>query len=218
MYADRSQPRRFNPASLGAALALNGALIGALLLAAPEILHESPDDVLITHNIPIEHPAPEHAKPQPKRNTPNHTIVAPDPVIPFDGPVTGIETTTRIDQPPSFGEGTDLGGGGGVTVDPEPIAPVLVDAAPDPKFARDFQPPYPASELRTQTEGKVTVRVLIGVDGRIKAIEQVRADSSGFFDATRRQALAKWRFRPATRDGIPVEAWRVMTVRFQLET
>jgi protein TonB len=44
----------------------------------------------------------------------------------------------------------------------------------------------------------------------------LRADDPSFLEATRKQALAKWRFLPATRDGQPVESWREMTVRFEL--
>ena len=45
----------------------------------------------------------------------------------------------------------------------------------------------------------------------------ISSASDAFLDVTRRQALAKWKFRPATRDGVPYETWRSMTVRFVLE-
>jgi len=51
----------------------------------------------------------------------------------------------------------------------------------------------------------------------VKAVEQVSATSNAFFEATRRQALAKWRFKPATRGGIPQESWKTMSVRFELK-
>ena len=47
-------------------------------------------------------------------------------------------------------------------------------------------------------------------------IPQVSAASEAFFAATRKQALEKWRFKPATRDGIPEESWRTMSVTFVL--
>jgi protein TonB len=97
-----------------------------------------------------------------------------------------------------------------------PHVPVLVGARPDPRFARALQPDYPPSERRAEREGRVTVRVLVGIDGRVKQIELVSAASDQFFEATRRQALEKWRFTPATRDGIPEEAWRTMSVTFVL--
>jgi protein TonB len=61
------------------------------------------------------------------------------------------------------------------------------------------------------------VRVLIGTDGRVKEVQQISAASTAFFEATRKQALTKWRFTPGTRDGAPVEAWRTMAVRFELD-
>jgi len=67
-----------------------------------------------------------------------------------------------------------------------------------------------------EKEGHVTVRVSIGVDGRVTAVERVSASDDAFWAVTQRQALRKWRFRPATRDGAPVASTKVLTVRFRL--
>ena len=83
------------------------------------------------------------------------------------------------------------------SVEPTPTPlPPLIGAAVDPRYAGDFQPAYPADERRASATGAWSVRVLIGIDGRVKQIEQVSATSDAFFEATRRQALAKWRFKP----------------------
>jgi len=95
--------------------------------------------------------------------------------------------------------------------------PVLVNASVDPRYRADFQPDYPAFERNQGRDGIVVVRVLVGANGRVAAVEQVSATSDAFFDATKRRALSKWRFRPATRDGVAVESWREMTVRFNME-
>ena len=60
------------------------------------------------------------------------------------------------------------------------------------------------------------VRVLIGADGRVKEIVRLSATSDAFWEATRRRALARWRFRPATEDGRPVESSMTLTVNFEL--
>src|SRR3546814_10368877 len=88
-----------------------------------------------------------------------------------------------------------------VPLDPPvaPPRPKLVLADIDPRFAGAFQPDYPAREQRGGIEGAVKIRVLIGTDGRVKAVELVSADSPAFFEATKRRALAKWRFTPADR-------------------
>jgi protein TonB len=106
---------------------------------------------------------------------------------------------------------------GPVYVDP-PAPPKLVLAQADPRYAGLFQPEYPLREERAGVEGSVTLRVLIGTDGRVKAVELVRTDSPAFFDAAKKRALSKWRFKPATRGGTPEESWKEMTVRFQIKS
>jgi len=80
----------------------------------------------------------------------------------------------------------------------------------------DLQPPYPPSEEKMEREGKVSIRVVIGMDGRVKSAEKVSATNEAFYTATERHALRAWRFSPATVDGKPVESTKVITVNFQL--
>lgn len=107
-----------------------------------------------------------------------------------------------------------------------PIGPTIVESIPaaplvlaklDPRYAASFQPAYPPFEQRNEIEGSARVRVLVGTDGRVKAVEDVASTSPGFFTETRRRALAKWRFKPAMRGEQAEESWVVMTVRFRLE-
>jgi periplasmic protein TonB len=85
-----------------------------------------------------------------------------------------------------------------------------------PKYRDALQPEYPPGLIRQEIEGSVTLRVLVGTDGRVKAIEPLRFDDAELLKATQAHALRKWRFLPATRDGAPVESWREMTVRFEI--
>ncbi|MEI9850246.1 MAG: energy transducer TonB [Sphingomonas sp.] len=129
-----------------------------------------------------------------------------------DPPVIEITRVEPVYRPP-----IDIGvekGTAEVKAEPRPL--LFVAAQQDPRFARDFQPDYPPPEIRSGREGKVTVRVRIGTDGRVKEVQQVQATSAAFFEATRKQALAKWRFKPATRGGVPEESWRTMNLRFEL--
>lgn len=215
MYADRA--KRFSPAGAGAALAVNGALIAGLILAfAPQIVTAVQHKVLETYDVRKEIPPPppvDEIKPkvdtvhndpqifQPPVDTPTHS----------DNPIQG--TDIRPETQPVIGPPATTGG----EVVHETVAPPpLIAAVVDPRYARDFQPDYPAAEIRSGFEGTVAVRVLIGVDGRVKQVEQVGAGNANFFNATRRQALAHWRFKPATRGGVPQESWKTMTVRFEL--
>jgi protein TonB len=112
---------------------------------------------------------------------------------------------------------TPSGVGTGTPVTVATPLPVLVEASVDPRYRADFQPDYPAFERNIGRDGVVVVRVLVGSNGRVSAIEPVRATSDAFFEATKKRALSKWRFRPATRDGVATESWRQMTVRFTMQ-
>lgn len=220
MYAEhRYAPRQSRSASLGAALLINGALIAGLIYAAPNVISKGREAGI--NVVPIWEPAVpppvEPPRPRPRADSPTAAEPrpnAPDPLIKTDAP-NSTDTTTEITPGlPPLAPPAEVGPT--AAADPPLAALPLVGAAPDPRFAGDFQPAYPAAELRAQRDGSVAVRVLIGVDGRVKAVEPVRATSDAFFQATRRQALAKWRFRPATRGGVPQESWRTMTVRFEI--
>jgi len=51
----------------------------------------------------------------------------------------------------------------------------------------------------------------------VTAVQRLSATSDAFWRVTERQALSRWRFRPATVDGRPVETSREMTVTFRIE-
>ncbi len=224
MYADRlNRTGGFNPGSLGVALAINCAVIGALFFAAPDVLPFTPDPPLITY-VPYTPPPPEPVPPDPVppadplvRQQPRPALRpdAPSPLVPT--PSTEGFTVAPDPLPYTLPIGVEGTGTGSVAVDPPKLPPLFVQPGIDPRYAADFQPSYPSEERRAEREGKVVVRVLVGVDGRVKQVERVSATTDAFYRATLDRALAKWRFKPATRDGVPVEAWRSMALTFVLQ-
>ncbi|AUW59991.1 energy transducer TonB [Sphingobium sp. SCG-1] len=166
-------------------------------------------------NVPIDPPPPENPVDKPAVKKPLQRAVTERPFVPNHAVDLKPTTDTIIG-------GTIPNAMDGYKVEPfdpgiaESHTPVLTAVAIDPRYMRDFQPDYPPAMQRAQEEGKVTVRVNIGADGRVTAIEKLFATSDAFWEAARKQALAKWRFRAATRDGAPVESEKVMTVHFTL--
>lgn len=219
MYAERNTPR-LNPGSLAAAVGVNGAILAALIFAAPDAFKAPPPVPFTAYPVPIT-PPPPPPPPEPvpvtaEKSTTQPKVSQPDAPIPEVTLPPLRDPTSAWTDPGPIPQPTDpIGSGGTATVDPPKPLPVLVGAQPDPRAT--FQPPYPAELRRTETEGRITVRVLIGADGRVKAVEPVGAGETAFFEATRRHALACWRFRPATQDGVPYEVWKVMNVRFELQ-
>lgn len=210
-------PSRLQPGSLGLTVVISGLFVSGLFFLNPNVARTI-ETTLVATNIPLDPPPPppdpkpqQQPKVQPKEKIfvpPVDNHVTPPPDTPKVDTST-ISSTPVIPGPPADGAGT-------VIPDIPKSPPVMVGPAIDPHYAGYFQPPYPADEIRAGNAGRVTVRVLIGTDGRVKDIEKVSAASDSFWDATRRQALSKWRFKPATRDGVPYETWKTMNVSFVL--
>jgi protein TonB len=220
MYADRHhlQTTRFSPTGLTAAIAVNALFVAALIFSVPTIVPSfTPDEPLTVYTVPTDPPPPppERPEPRPRSKPVDEMIAAPIPRVPV-ADFKGVDVDT-IPDAPIGGEsiGTDPGPVIVDAVEPAP-PPALIDPALDQRYARDFQPVYPAAERRAGREGRVTVRVLVGVDGRVKQARRVDATSDAFWEVTLNRALAKWRFKPGTRGGVPVEAWRTLSLTFVL--
>lgn len=214
-------PHGIDPRSVTAALAVNALFVAGLILAAPDILPKAPvNGPIIAYPVPLPTEPPPLPEPQPSptpaRPHSVERVATPDPVVPFERPDTPrLDITKFIPADPPLPP-SPPGDGTGTGARPAPAA-VFVSARPDPSRLSQFQPAYPASERRAEREGLVTVRVRIGTDGRVEAVERVDATSDAFFEATRKRALSTWRFTPATRGGTPVASWYRMTVRFVMQ-
>jgi periplasmic protein TonB len=220
MYAEHGyMPRQSRSISFGAAFAINGAVVaGMLFYLAPNVISKGPEKPIPVIDIddptipPIEKPKPLPRSEPVVATAPLPTV--PDPIVPARSDTVIDGTTTEYETLPPL---TKAAEGAPMVAEPAAVLPPLVGAAQDPKYMKDFQPGYPSAELRAQRDGAVRIKVLIGIDGRVKAVESVSATSDAFFEATRRQALSKWRFRPATRGGVPQESWKTMNVRFEIK-
>lgn len=217
------EQRRSSPTSLALVVALHGAGLAALLTWQGVITVEGRDPPIKIIDIPIEEPPPETPRPlpDPKPAQPQHRSVidAPPPRVPLPAPGPTVHHIPLDPGPIELAPpgGIDLPGPPpGPRPAPTP-EPVRTDAQLDPRFAGDLQPPYPAAEERAQREGSVRIEVTIGPDGRVKAVRRVSATTDAFWRATERQALSRWRFRPATLDGRPIESRKTLTVHFQLQ-
>jgi protein TonB len=86
-----------------------------------------------------------------------------------------------------------------------------------PRVLEQVKPRYPSMAKRLNKSGVVTLRFLVdarGVPGQLTVVE---APPGGFFEESALEAVARWRFEPAKRQGRNVEAWMILPVRFVLE-
>ena len=205
------------PGGLALVIALHAAAFAGLVLVRTDIIRADPGSTAIFDvRVPAE-PEPEpEPRPQPDQRQAPSVIDTVRPIVD-----TTVTRPTVTDPPlpplPPMPRVSDQVQLADAAPDLPPPPPVRVEAQFDPRYASELLPPYPASEESAQREGVVRVRVTVGADGRVKAIRKVSATSDAFWRATERHALARWRFRPATVDGRPVESNKVMSVHFRIE-
>jgi protein TonB len=213
-----SEQKRANPMGMGAAVLVNGSIILAVALSPMVVEQISGPTVIAGRNIPVE-PPPPHTKEEKQEARKMPPIFVPKPIhetlVNKQSPVstTGEEQklTTVVDGGGGDDDFTEI-----VRDIVKPPLPIFKAAERDPRFARNFQPDYPVGMLQREIEGSVTVRVLVDAEGRVRQVQVLRATDPDFARATERQALKAWRFKPATRDGKPVEDWQTLTVRFDI--
>jgi len=63
-------------------------------------------------------------------------------------------------------------------------------------------------------EGKVVIKVLVLADGTVARSEVAASSGHEVLDQAALQASMGWRFRPALRDDLPIDAWVLIPVRF----
>jgi protein TonB len=220
MYANGffEQQQRRHPASLALVVALHAAGLGAVILAGSTHFLQPPEIRTTIRDIVI----PPDPPPIKQEDPPPARAGERDPVFTTVRPVRPADNDNLPTAGPS-GPTTGTGQTGQGTAEPvrdpprEPPAPVRHEAQLDPRYARDLQPPYPLSELRRDRSGVVQIRLTIAANGRVTAVERLAATSDAFWEVTQRQALNRWRFRPATLDGRPVQGTKVMTVNFRIQ-
>jgi protein TonB len=99
-----------------------------------------------------------------------------------------------------------------------PAPPSVVAARFDADYLHNPKPVYPSMSRRLGEEGTVRLRVKVGADGTALTVETER--SSGFqrLDAAALDAVRRWRFVPARRGDVAIEAWVAVPIVFKLES
>jgi protein TonB len=210
------EQRSARPGGLALVIMMHAAAFAGLVLIKTDIARTvlpSTDIFDVRIPEPTQEPPPERQRDEPRQPS---RIDTPPPIVRLGEPQGPIVRDPPLPPvPPGTGPVGPVELAGTPELPPPPM--VRVEAQFDPRFAADQQPPYPPSELHSERDGTVRIRLRIGSDGRVKAIERLSATADSFWRVTERHALARWRFRPATLDGRAVESTKLMTVFFRIE-
>ncbi len=200
---------------LAGALALNAAVLMALMLPMDLPVPKPIIDSLVIVDIPTLVKPPE--KPpvvdvvKPPTETPpvvRQPVVLP-PVV--DPPVL-VDNATVMDVPyvPPV---ADTG---------PAVVPSLDNTAPVTgvrlEYASAAPPPYPRDQMLSGTQGTVLLQVLVDVDGKPLQVTIHKSSGSRELDrAAQRHVQKSWMFRPAMQDGRAIQAIGIVPIDFKLQ-
>lgn len=114
----------------------------------------------------------------------------------------------------------DLGNGSPHIVAPRPEAPTVrvirrSEGVQESQLITRVVPVYPQIARVARIAGTVELMVLVGRDGSVLSVQVL--SGSPLLAAAARQAVEKWRYRPAILDGQAVEVESRVTVNFVLD-
>ena len=208
-YASQQRQPSKHLAGLGMVVVLHALLIWAIHsgLARSVIKKvQAPVQALLLEEPPSSLPPPPAS---PRSLPPPPQAQVPPVEVPTVAPPqsAAVSAVTHAPQPPSPPTATSMAA---------PAAPsVRTNAVVN--SANCEKPEYPSASRRMEEEGTVSLRFLVGVDGKV--IQSEVEKSSGFrrLDEAARAGLAKCQFKPATVDGKPEQAWASMRYTWRLE-
>ncbi|MBY0332462.1 MAG: energy transducer TonB [Acetobacteraceae bacterium] len=90
------------------------------------------------------------------------------------------------------------------------VPPGLVDGHRNP------QPEYPAASRLRGEQGVVGLVLGVSASGQVSSVEIGRSSGFPALDEAAKRAAQRWRFRPAMRDGTPVDGTIRTAVHFRL--
>jgi len=82
-----------------------------------------------------------------------------------------------------------------------------------PVLLQKVDPKYPPELIKEHVEGELVLYAIIRKDGSVDSIQVVR-HLELHLDRNAMEALARWKFKPGTRDGEPVDLETVARIPF----
>ena len=192
-YAARQRSPRKHLTGIGWVVLLHALLLWAISTGLTR------DVVQMTENT-VEAVLMSEAPP-PAPTPPPKTPLPKTPAPPPPAPTSTAPAITQTPTPPAAA----------------PQAPAIRMGAVIQAGAHCAKPDYPSASRRMEEEGTVTLKFLIGADGKVLQADVEK--SSGFtrLDEAASNALSKCQFRPGTVDGKPEQSWASIKYTWRLE-
>lgn len=90
------------------------------------------------------------------------------------------------------------------------------DAITDAVLVRQVNPRYPTAAMRSNQEGWVDVQLTVNADGAVSDVSVVDSQPAHVFDRSAIDAVSRWEFKPAMRNGEPMTVTLRRRLQFNL--
>lgn len=132
-------------------------------------------------------------------------VQEPVPTVPEPTP-TAVPTPTPKPPPPVKKAAASVSVGDFVHPDDVDTRPVVIKSQPLE---------WPRSAARSKGKGVVVVQLTVNASGGVENVEVLRADHSGWgIPEAALEAAAGYRFKPGTKDGVPITTYAFVTWRY----
>lgn len=208
-YHQRTKTKRLP--SLIVVLVLHGVLLwliqSGLAHQAITLTQASVEALLLTDAAPPPPPVAAPKTPSPK--TPLPPVIQPP--IAAATPVITAPTAPAISVTPTQSTAPTA------PTAPTPPSPSIRTGAAIQPGASCAKPDYPSASRRLEEEGTVSLKFLIGADGRVLQAEIEKTSGFPRLDEAARNALSKCQFRAGTIDGKAEQSWASIKYTWRLE-
>jgi len=126
---------------------------------------------------------------------------------------TGVGSGTGAGVGPGSGGGMGGGSGGGIG---SGQGSGISGSIRQPEVLVKTNPDYTEEARKGRVEGTVMLSIVIHSDGTVGNIQVVRGLGYGLDESAIRAVMTKWRFRPATSNGRPIDYPATVEVNFAL--
>jgi len=127
---------------------------------------------------------------------------------------TGVGSGTGAGVGPGSGGGMGGGSGGGIG---SGVGPYVVGNGVKPPMAlAKPRPAYTEEARRARAEGIVLLQAIVRKDGSVDSFKILRGLGYGLDESAIQTIATKWRFKPGTKNGMPVDVQAQIEVTFRL--
>jgi len=127
---------------------------------------------------------------------------------------TGVGSGSGSGVGPGSGGGMGGGSGGGIGSGVGPY--VVGNGVTNPIALYQPLPHYTEEARKARAEGIVLIQAVVRKDGSVDSFKILRGLGYGLDESAINTIATKWRFKPGTRNGQPVDVWANIEVTFRL--